>query len=63
MEATSKGIIAIDTKKGKRHVKEVLLVPKIDWNLFSISQMMKKGYSLHFEGDSCTIYDKQDRFI
>ena len=58
MEAISKGIIAINTKKAKRYINEVLLVPTIDQNLFSVGQMMEKGYFLHFKGDSCTIYDK-----
>ncbi|XP_060959353.1 uncharacterized protein LOC133030579 [Cannabis sativa] len=61
MEAVGKGTIAIDTKKGKRYIKDVLLVPNIDQNLLSVGQMIEKRYSLHFEGDSCTIYDKQDK--
>jgi hypothetical protein len=60
MEAIGKGTIAIDTKKGKRYIHEVLLVPSINMNLLSVGQMVEKGYSLHFEGDSCMIYDKQD---
>ena len=61
MEAVGKGTIAIDTKKGKRYINDVLLVPNIDQNLLSVGQMIEKGYSLHFEGNSCTIYDKQDK--
>ncbi|XP_060959151.1 uncharacterized protein LOC133030429 [Cannabis sativa] len=61
MEAVGKGTIAIDTKKGKRYINDVLLVPNIDQNLLSVGQMIENGYSLHFEGDSCTIYDKQDK--
>ncbi|XP_060960632.1 uncharacterized protein LOC133031207 [Cannabis sativa] len=61
MEAVGKGTIAIDTKKGKRYINDVLLVPNIDQNLLSVGQMIEKGYSLHFEGESCTIYDKQDK--
>ena len=61
MEAVGKGTISIDTKKGKRYINDVLLVPNIDQNLLSVGQMIEKGYSLHFEGDSCTIYDKQDK--
>ena len=63
MEAIDKSTIAVDTKKGKRYINKVLLVPTIDQNLLSMGQMMEKGYSLHFEGDSCTIYDKQDKSL
>ena len=63
MEITGKDTNVIDTKKDKRYINEVLLVPTIDQNLLSVGQMMEKGYSLHFEGDSCTIYDKQDKSL
>ncbi|XP_062074885.1 uncharacterized protein LOC133778885 [Humulus lupulus] len=61
MEAVGKGTIVIDIKKGKRYINDVLLVPNIDQNLLSVGQMIEKWYSLHFEGDCCTIYDKQDK--
>ncbi|XP_022843422.1 uncharacterized protein LOC111366977 [Olea europaea var. sylvestris] len=42
IEATGKGTIVVDTKKGKRYINEVLLVPTIDQNLLSVGQMMEK---------------------
>ena len=63
MEAIGKCTIAIDTKKSKRYINEVPLVLTIDQNLLSMGQMMEKCYSLHFEGDSCEIYDKQDKSL
>ncbi|XP_062118483.1 uncharacterized protein LOC133832115 [Humulus lupulus] len=42
-EAVGKGSIAIDTKKGKRYINDVLLVPNIDQNLLSVGQMIEKG--------------------
>ena len=45
MEATGKDTIAIDTKKGKRYINKVLLVPNIDQNLLSVGQIMEKGLS------------------
>ena len=48
-------------KKGTRFIKDVLLVPNLKENLLSIGQMMEKGYSFHFEGDMCTIYDKKNK--
>ncbi|KAK4401282.1 Retrovirus-related Pol polyprotein from transposon TNT 1-94 [Sesamum angolense] len=29
----------------------------------SVGQMMEKGYTLHFGGDSCTIYDNKDKTL
>lgn len=47
----------METKEGTRLISDVLLVPNLKENLLSIGQMMEKGYSLHFEGDTCKIYD------
>ena len=63
MESWSKGkdTVVVETKKGMRFIKDVLLVPNLKENLLSIGQMMEKGYSFHFEGDMCTIYDKKNK--
>ncbi|KAL5556515.1 hypothetical protein UlMin_038751 [Ulmus minor] len=63
VDAIGKGTIAVDTKKGKRYISEVLLVPNIAQTLLSVGQMIEKGYSLYFEGNSCTLYDKKDKTI
>ncbi|KAL5567627.1 hypothetical protein UlMin_024202 [Ulmus minor] len=63
VEAIGKGTIAVDTKQGKRYISEVLLVLNIAQNLLSVGQMVEKGYSLHFEGNSYTIYDKKDKSL
>ena len=57
VEAIGKDTIAVDTKNGERYISEVLLVPNIAQNLLSVGQMIEKGFSLHFEGNSCTTYD------
>ena len=54
VDVEGKGTIA-------RLIKDVLLVPKLDANLPSVGQMMEKGYSLIFKGDSCTIYDNKNK--
>lgn len=61
VEAKGKGTIAVQTKKGTRLIKDVLLVPSLQQSLLSVGQMMENGYSLHFAGDSCTIYDKKNK--
>ena len=63
LETTSKGIIVVDTKNGEKYITDVLLVLTINQNLLSVGQMMEKGYTLHFEGDSCTILGKQDKSL
>lgn len=54
VDVTRKGMISVQTKKGPKFIPEVLLVPSLHQNLLSISQMMEKGYILHFEGGFCT---------
>ncbi|TXG63524.1 hypothetical protein EZV62_010518 [Acer yangbiense] len=61
VEVKGNGTIAIETKKGRRFIKNVLLVPNLQQNLLSVGQMIKNCYSLHFEGDSCTIYDSNNK--
>lgn len=61
VEAEGLGTIAVNTKKGTRLISDVLLVPKLDTSLLSVGQMIEKGYSLVFEGDSCTIYDTKNK--
>ena len=55
VEVKGKGTIAIETKKGRRFIKNVLIVPNLQQNFLSVGQMIQNGYSIHFEGDSCTI--------
>nr|KYP76948.1 Retrovirus-related Pol polyprotein from transposon TNT 1-94 [Cajanus cajan] len=59
VESQGKGTVVVETKKGTRLIKDVLLVPNLKENLLSIGQMMENGYSLHFERDICKIYDSK----
>ncbi|TXG68356.1 hypothetical protein EZV62_003291 [Acer yangbiense] len=61
VEVKGKGTIAVETKKGRRFIKNVLLVPNLQQNLLRVGQMIQNGYSLHIEGDSCTIYDSNNK--
>jgi hypothetical protein len=51
----------VETKKGTRFINDVLLVPNLKENHLSIGQMMEKGYIIHFEGDTCSIYDNNHK--
>lgn len=58
MNTKGKGTIEIQTKEGQKHVQEILLVPDLEQNLVSVSQLVEHGYSVHFENGGCVIYDK-----
>ncbi|CAJ2666704.1 unnamed protein product [Trifolium pratense] len=61
VESKGKGTVMVETNKGTRFIKDVLLVPNLKENLLSIGQMMEKGYILHFERDTCSIYDNSHK--
>ncbi|XP_016675363.1 uncharacterized protein [Gossypium hirsutum] len=42
---------------GYKIIKNVLLVPEIDRNLLSITQLLEKGYLVVFKGQECQIVD------
>jgi hypothetical protein len=58
-----KGTIAISTCSGIKFISDVLYVPEIDQNLFSVGQLIKKGYKVVFEDKSCLIKDADDHDI
>lgn len=52
VDAVGRGTLVIETKKGKRYIREVIiLVPRLDENLLSRGQMIEYMYFLLF-GDS-----------
>ncbi|KAM1349745.1 hypothetical protein ACFX2F_003784 [Malus domestica] len=57
VKATGKGTLIIETKRGRRHIKEVMLVPGLEENLLSVGQMMEHGYFLSFGDTTVEIYD------
>jgi len=59
VESQGKGTVMVETKKGMKFIKDVLLVPNLKENLLSIGKMMENGYSLHFEKDTCKIYNSR----
>ena len=62
--AQGKGVIAVQTQKGiKRYISDVLYVPNLTQNLLSVGQLLRKGYSVHFDNDKCEIVDKKNNII
>ncbi|KAM1467382.1 hypothetical protein ACFX2I_032492 [Malus domestica] len=57
VDVTGKGSLVVETKIGKRYIKEVMLVPGLKENLLSVGQMMEHGYYLVFGGHKVEIYD------
>lgn len=64
LEAKGIGDISIQTFNGIEWVpgifKNVLYVPELKVNLFSVSSTVDKGHKFKIEGDSCKITDKND---
>ncbi|CAL8152754.1 unnamed protein product [Prunus armeniaca] len=52
-----KGSLMVETKMGKRYIKEVLLVSGLKENLLSVGQMMEHRYFLIFGDNKAEIYD------
>ncbi|XP_024004878.1 uncharacterized protein LOC112082023 [Eutrema salsugineum] len=58
-----KGDTEVITKKGKRIIRDVFLVPKLGKNLLSVPQMITNGYKVTFEESKCIIHDSAGRKI
>ncbi|CAN6586525.1 unnamed protein product [Malus baccata var. baccata] len=57
VKATGRGTVVINTKKGRKCIREVILVFGLDENLLSVGQMMEHGYFLLFGETMVEIYD------
>ena len=44
VQANGRGTIAIETKKGRRFIEKVLLVPDLDQNLLSLGQLLDHAW-------------------
>ncbi|KAB2620734.1 hypothetical protein D8674_037714 [Pyrus ussuriensis x Pyrus communis] len=51
------GTLVIETKMGRKHIQEVMLVPGLDENLLSVGQMLEHGYYLLFGDNAVCIFD------
>ena len=58
VDAKGKGTISINMKGSGKQIHDVLYVPDLEENLFSVGQLMENGYSLVFRDNNCKIYDK-----
>ena len=56
-----KDTVAIQGHKGLKLVQNVLYVPKVAKNLFSVSQLLDNGYKVLFKGKYCTITDVEGK--
>lgn len=59
VESEGKGIIVIQTKRGMKHINDVLLVPYLEQNFLCVRQLMEHGYRPIFEENKCRIFDKR----
>ena len=63
MISKGKGDIKVMTKKGKRIIRDVLLVPNLGKSLLSNPQIIKNGYQVTFKRSKCIIHDQAGRKI
>ncbi|XP_040965721.1 uncharacterized protein [Gossypium hirsutum] len=56
INAEGRGDVLIHTSTGGKIISNVLLVPEIDRNLLSITQLLEKGYSVVFKEKECQIF-------
>ncbi|TXG70384.1 hypothetical protein EZV62_005319 [Acer yangbiense] len=59
VKAAGKGKVLIQTKSGPKIIDNVLYIPDLAQNLLSVAQLLKRGYSLTFEGNLCIILDSK----
>ena len=57
VQVAGKGTLVIETKLGRKHIQEVMLVLGLEENLLSVGQMMEHGYYLLFGGDVVNVFD------
>ncbi|CAL8167828.1 unnamed protein product [Prunus armeniaca] len=57
VDVAMKGTLVIETTKGKRYIKEVMLVPGLAEDLLSVGQMTDHGYFLLFGDCKVDIFD------
>ncbi|XP_016676351.1 uncharacterized protein [Gossypium hirsutum] len=57
IKAEGKGDVVICTPTGNKIISNVLLVPEIERNLFSIAQLVEKGYNVVFKENEFQISD------
>lgn len=62
MDVLGVGIVTLSMQDGeKRQLHGVQLVPRLAHNLLSVGQLLSKGYSVTFKGNSCIIMDDQTK--
>ena len=52
VQGNGEGIIAVETKKGRKTISDVLLVPDLEQIFLSVGQLVEHRYFIHFEEDS-----------
>lgn len=57
VQTKRKGTIAIEAKKGKMYIQDLLPILDLEPNFLSVEQLIEHRYSLRFEWDFCKIYD------
>lgn len=57
VNSSRKGTLVIQTIKCTKFIHDILYVPKFDYNLLTVDQLISYTYCLIFKNGSCRIYD------
>lgn len=64
LKIEGKGVVSVATAEGQqKHIHDVFYTPGIAQNLFSVGQMMKRGYKLIFTEGRCEITDRSGQKV
>lgn len=56
-----KGVIAIQSRSGEqKFIYDILYIPTLAHNLFSVGQLIQKGYRVVFEENKCKVTEKKN---
>ena len=58
-----KGTVAIESQTSLKLIYDVLFVPDIDQNLFSVGQLVEKEFKIYFEDRNCIIKDAEGKEV
>jgi len=57
------GTVGVKSHSGDKLISNVLYVPKLNQNLLSVPQLLKKGYKVLFEHEKCVIKDQNNKEV
>lgn len=63
IESLGRGDVKVPLTSGSKTICDVIHVPQLTTNLLSVSKMTQKGLEVHFDSETCTIFDKNSDVV